>query len=158
MPANEKAPKIIGQAETVSFPEIDLESIAARIDTGARTSTIWASHTEIIADKLHTILLDDVKGYKGIPVVFDEFERIAVASSNGHIQHRFMVRILVSIKGKRIRARFTLADRSTQVYPVLIGRNILRGKFLVDVKKGRSMHDEDKKRWTELQATLGEEA
>lgn len=158
MSANEKAPKIIGQAEKVSFPEIDLDSIAARIDTGARTSTIWASHTEIIDGELHTILLDDVKGYRGIPVVFDEFERIAVASSNGHVQHRFLVRILVSIKGKKIRARFTLADRSTQVYPVLIGRNVLRGKFLVDVNKGRLMKNEDKERWNELQATLGDQS
>ena len=33
-------------------------------------------------------------------------------------------------------ATFTLADRSTQVYPVLIGRATLNGKFIVDVQKG----------------------
>ena len=45
-----------------------------------------------------------------------------------------MIKMLVIISGKKIRARFTLANRSTQKYPVLVGRNILRRKFVVDVK------------------------
>ena len=52
---------------------------------------------------------------------------------------RYKVKIPVVVKGRKIKANFTLADRSAQVYPVLVGRNILRGKFVVDVKGGATL-------------------
>lgn len=152
--ADAKKPKIIGRAEEIAFPEIAIERVHARIDTGARTSSLWASRTEIIDDDLHVTLFD---GDEARQLIFDEFERVAVASSNGHVQHRFKVRLLVKLKGKKIRAWFTLADRSTQVYPVLIGRNVLLGKFIVDVTKGKALTQAEKQRSERLQATLNEQ-
>ena len=152
--ADAKKPKIIGRAEVVAFPEVAIERVHARIDTGARTSSLWASRTEIIDDDLHVTLFD---GDEARQLVFDEFERVAVASSNGHIQHRFKVRLLVKLKGKKIRAWFTLADRSTQVYPELIGRNVLLGKFIVDVTQGKALTLAEKQRSESLQATLNEQ-
>ena len=73
-----------------------------------------------------------------------------VASSNGAVQRRYAVRLLVKIKGKKIRGYFTLADRSQQAYPVLIGRNILRGKFLVDVESGHPDIKAERRRRTQL--------
>jgi hypothetical protein len=155
MTADKKQPKIIGRAEVVSFPEIGIEKVHARIDTGATTSSIWASYAEVIDDELHVILFDERDDLqKSQPLVFDEFERIAVASSTGHVQHRFKVRMLLKLKGKKIRAQFTLADRSTQVYPVLIGRNVLRGKFVVDVTQGKALLRAEKERSVHLQSTV----
>lgn len=151
MPEEKK--KVIGRAEIVSFPELGVQDVHARIDTGAKTSSLWASHAEIIDDDLHVTLFE---GRDAVQLTFDEFQRVAVASSNGHIQHRFKVRILVKIKGKKIRAWFTLADRSTQVYPVLIGRNVLLGKFIVDVKKGTALKQAEYEQSQKLQATLNE--
>lgn len=145
--------KIIGRAEVITFPEVNVHGVHARIDTGAKTSSLWASRTEIVDDDLHVTLFD---GDSAKDVVFDEFERVAVASSNGHIQHRFKVRLLVKIKSKKIRAWFTLADRSTQVYPVLIGRNVLLGKFIVDVKKGAILKQAEDEHSQRLQATINE--
>lgn len=150
---SEKIKKVIGRAEIISFPEVAVEAVHARIDTGAKTSSLWASHTEIIDDDLHVTLFE---GEQARNLVFDEFERVAVASSNGHVQHRFKVRLLVKLKGKKVRAWFTLADRSTQVYPVLIGRNILLGKFVVDVKKGSSLKREEQEQSERLQSTINE--
>ena len=65
--------------------------------------------------------------------------------------------MLVVVKGKKIRATFTIANRASQVYPVLIGRNILRGKFVVDVKKGKKLASLERQRITQLQSTLQEE-
>jgi hypothetical protein len=54
-------------------------------------------------------------------------------------------------------ATFTLADRSSQVYPVLIGRATLRGKFIVDVQMGSPLREEEEKRSMELQKGVIEE-
>ena len=147
---------IIGRVERVSFPEIIQDSLHARVDTGAQTSSIWAKATEKNGE-LHVVFFGpEHPAYSGKVIVYKEFTDVIVASSTGHTQHRYKVRILININGRLIRARFTLADRSTQVYPVLIGRNILKGKFVVDVDKGHPLITEEKKRSKKLQAKLEE--
>jgi hypothetical protein len=82
-----------------------------------------------------------------------DFEQVVVASSIGAEQARYKVNMLVKIRGKKIRTSFTLADRSQQAYPVLIGRNALRGKFLVDVQSGKPDYTAEKQRSAKLQET-----
>lgn len=127
--------QIIGSVEKVSLPDLGIANIPSRIDTGAGLSAIWASDIREVADKLHFKLFD--KGhplFTGESIIYDKFETRQVRSSNGTQEERYMVRIAVRLGGRRVLARFTLANRSTQKYPVLIGRNILRGKFIVDTK------------------------
>lgn len=150
--ATEEPKKIIGRVEKVSFPELGIGTLHARIDTGAQTSAIWASKTEVIDGRLGVIFF--AKGhpqYTGETQYFEEFSRGMVASSNGQSESRYKVKMLMTIAGKRIRARLTLADRSTQVYPVLVGRNVLRGKFIVDVKVGEPLIEVEKARSRKLQ-------
>ena len=126
---------VIGGVEEVSFPELGIDTLHARIDTGAQTSAIWAASVVLENGRLKVVFLGPEHPlYTGEAVYFNDFVETVVASSNGHTETRFKVRTVVRLAGKRIRARLTLADRSTQKYPVLIGRNVLRGKFLVDVK------------------------
>jgi Putative ATP-dependant zinc protease len=110
---------------------------------------------EVKNDQLEVIFF--AKGhpeYTGKAFYFDEFSHGMVASSNGQAEARYKVRTIIRIGGKRIRARLTLADRSTQTYPVLIGRNVLRGKFIVDVKAGEPLIQAEKQRSKSLQSTL----
>ncbi len=145
--------KTIGRAEIISFPELGLEGVPARIDTGAKTSSIWASNVTLKGETLHvTFLGDTADAFIGQEVTFTEFEQAVVASSIGEPQQRYKVRLLVRIKGRKVRAWFTLADRSAQVYPVLIGRNVLMGKFVVDVIKGSALREEEQERSEQLQS------
>jgi hypothetical protein len=41
-----------------------------------------------------------------------------------------------------------------QVYPVLIGRNVLRGKFIVDVKRGKPLIHQERLRSMRLRQRL----
>lgn len=151
----EKQKKVIGRAEVVSFPELGLEDIHARIDTGAKTSAIWASQAHVSDGVLHVIFFaEESNHYIAKTFRFEDFETVAVASSNGHIQKRFKVKLLIKIKGRKVRAWFTLADRSSQVYPVLIGRNVLLGKFVVDVKRGQPMTEAELQRSADLQSRI----
>lgn len=149
--------KHIGRSDTVALPELAMENIYSRIDTGARTSAIWVSQAKEHDGVLKVIFFGPQSAhYTGKIIEFKEFDKIAVATSIGHVQIRYKIRLLVKLKGKKIRAWFTLADRSTQVYPMLIGRNVLMGKFIVDVQKGRILKQEEEKRIKSLDAIARE--
>jgi hypothetical protein len=147
--------KIIGKAEQVDFAELGFEGIHARIDTGAKTSSIWASKIRHENTALVVVFFGGSSAaYTGEEVRFDQYDTTVVSTSTGETQRRYKVRLLIKIRGKKVRAWFTLADRSMQVYPVLIGRNVLQGKFVVDVKKGRSLKDAEYERTKSLRTKL----
>lgn len=145
--------QMIGRAEPVSFPEIGIETTAARIDTGAKTSSIWATAS---VDESGRLKVEFFAGDKetGGPFVhyYDDYQTIVVASSNGHSERRYRIQLLVVLAGRRIRAKFTLANRSTQVYPVLVGRNVLHRKFIVDVELGSPLVEKERQRSITLQS------
>jgi hypothetical protein len=152
---SEQDKKVIGRAELVTFTELEVADVPARVDTGAKTSAVWASSVHVQDDLLEVVLFDPSSDhYTGKTLQFKQFEPVIVASSSGHTQQRYKIRLLVRIKGKKVRAWFTLADRSSQVYPVLIGRNVLLGKFVVDVKKGKPLTTAERERSAQLQSEI----
>lgn len=148
MTVHKKPVQIIGRAEPVSFVELGGRGVHARIDTGARTSAIWGE-AEIMHDGRLKVTFFADESAVGI---FDHFDTMVVAPSNGVPDERYVVELAVRLAGRRVRARFTIANRSTQVYPVLIGRNVLRGKFIVDVRAGKALIGAENKRIRELQS------
>lgn len=148
---------IIGRAENVAFPEHGFRGVPARIDTGARTAAVWASDVRVEDGVLSFVFFGPESPlYTGERVIFKEYDQQVVASSNGMTEQRYRVKLLVSLGGRKIRASFTLANRATQVYPVLVGRNVLLGKFIVDVKKGKPQRQAEKRRIADLQSELKE--
>lgn len=129
--------EMIGRAEQVKLPGLIEDGFRARIDTGATISSLWVSDIRAEEDGLYCKLFG--KGhplYTGQDVHFSEYSTRLVRSSNGHEEMRYQVVVVLAIKGRRIRARVTLADRSGQIYPMLVGRNALRNKFIVHVADG----------------------
>lgn len=152
---NKQDTSSLGQAELVDFPDQKISSVPARIDTGARTSSVWASNIRLEGDVLIFSLFGEGSDfYTGNEIRVTEFDETVVASSNGKAEVRFKVALPLRLSGRRIKASFTLADRSTQVYPVLIGRSTLRGKFVVDVKAGTVLKRQEKARTAELKKLL----
>jgi hypothetical protein len=148
---------IIGQAEQVYLPEIGNVMLHARIDTGARTSSIWAqAYKDKNGELLVTFFNENSNHYTGEVYRIKNYSETVVASSNGQTEARYKIKLLVVLAGRKIRANFTLADRSTQVYPMLIGRNVLRGKYLVDVKQGSRLVKEEKARSKKLKTLMEE--
>lgn len=145
----------IGRAEEVVFVTNQSKAVPARVDTGAKTSAVWATNIIEKDNTLHFVLFDTLSPfYTGKIMTSHDYGVKVVASSNGHTQERYAVKLLIEIGGKRIRATFTLADRSLQVYPVLIGRNVLRGKFIVDVKRGKPLIHQERLRSQKLRQLL----
>ena len=127
---------ILGRTEAIILPDIAESTTYARIDTGAKTSAIWVSSCTLTKDGLDVVFFGQGSPlYSGKTMRFAEYGQTIVASSIGKAQQRYKIRLRIVVGGRKIRAWFTLADRSTQVYPVLIGRNVLHGKFMVDVTR-----------------------
>lgn len=151
----EKPKKIIGRADLIDLPEQGFFGVPAKVDTGAKTSAIWATNDyERDGGLAFTLFAPSSPLYTGEEHFVTDFQRVVVASSIGAEESRYKVTLLIKIRGKKIRASFTLADRSQQAYPVLIGRNALRGKFLVDVQSGKPDRYAEKQRSDQLQGEL----
>jgi hypothetical protein len=143
---------VIGRVEKVKFPELGVV-LHARIDTGAQTSSVGVVSAVESKKGLEVIFAGD-SADTTVTKTFRHYERVVVASSMGHLQTRYKVILPIVMRGRRIRATFTLADRSTQVYPVLIGRRALNRKFIVDVSMGSPLKNIEQQRSEALQAKV----
>lgn len=141
--------KIIGRAERISLPSLNVSGVPAKIDTGADSSSIWCSHIKLVGGKLECVFFgEESEYYTGRIYTFKkgEFDITRISNSFGRKEIRYKLQLPIKVRGRLIKATFTLADRSSKLYPVLIGRSTLRGKFLVDAAKGRPLKDEERKR------------
>ena len=145
-----KEKTIIGRAEKVLFPALGIAP-HARIDTGAKTSSIGIKSATETSSGLEVVFFDGVTRH-----LFRHYDRVVISSSMGHQQVRYKVRLTVEIKSRRILTSFTLANRDSQVYPLLIGRNTLFKKFIVDVECGNILKDAEKERSRQLQSQTSE--
>lgn len=130
---------IIGRAEKINLRDFDLANIPAKVDTGADSSSLWVSNVVEKADGLYFVLFDPSSPhYTGVVQHFTkpDYSQIRVSNSFGHKERRYKVKLRISVKGRNVRATFTLSDRSLKTYPILLGRRLLHGKFLVDVTSG----------------------
>jgi len=131
--AERPLPLVVGWRELVSLPELGLTGIPAKIDTGARTSSLYAN------------VLDDFvrDGERFVRFAVDwggerhfceaiHVDLRGITSSNGDKQTRFVIKTPLTIGKLRFRAEISLADRSQMQFPMLIGRSALRRRMVVD--------------------------
>lgn len=123
----------VGIVELVSFPDDSIQSVPAKVDTGADSSAIWASAISELDGQLSFRLFDKTSPfYTGKLHSSDDYSVISVKNSFGKSELRYKVKLRLRVGGKTIRAKCTLANRAHNKYPVLIGRKTLHGKFVVD--------------------------
>lgn len=69
-----------------------------------------------------------------------DFTQRVIRNSFGVAEKRYVIRTRIVLFGRVIRAEFTLADRERMRYPVLLGRKLLRNRFIVDVTQKNLSH------------------
>lgn len=121
--------KIIGRREMVNFPQLNLFNIEAKIDTGAYTSSIHCKEIQLTNNELH-VKFDDNSLH-----VFKEFKNKKIKNSFGETEERYVIKTLIHIARKKIYTTISLSDRANMRYSVLIGRRLLKSKFIVDVNQ-----------------------
>lgn len=126
--------KIIGRVDIVDFPKLDLKQVSVKIDTGAYTSAIHCSNiTEKDNQLICTFESKGHPNFKSEQVVFENYTLTDVKSSNGFKENRYKIKTEVIFFGKTYKINLTLSTRDDMKFPVLIGRQFLSNKFLVDV-------------------------
>ena len=127
---------LIGWREWVSLPDVGIPWIKAKVDTGARSSSLHAQHIrEFERDGVPWVRFD-VRPWQGahelVPVELPVFDRRDVRSSSGHAQSRLVVLLDLVLVGRRVTAEVTLSNRSEMGFRMLIGREALRQGFTID--------------------------
>lgn len=148
---------IIGRAEKAALVDLGLKKVPVKIDTGADASSIWAHVVEKRGNDLYVIFFGEgSEFYSGKEHVFQkgEYSITRIASSFGHREIRYKIKLRIKLKGRIIKGTFTLSDRSQKLYPILIGRSLLHKKFLVDVAKGSPLREAEQERAKKLRQEL----
>lgn len=128
--------QILGRSDRVDLPGLGLYNIHAKIDTGAFTSSLHCSRAEVINGQLEFVLLDDEHPeFTGMKFVSREFTEREIKNSFGVAEKRYVIITTVKIFSEQISAEFSLSDRDELRFPILLGRKILRDRYLIDVTK-----------------------
>lgn len=128
---------IIGRSERLNFVDLEIHGVPAKVDSGAYRSAVHASDI-VEKDGIVTFTLfgnHPVCGQMAQRLSTDEFQVVRVANSFGHEEERYDVRFKVKLGPKIFTAKFTLADRSKKIYPILLGRTMLNRRFLIDTNE-----------------------
>lgn len=132
---------IIGRREWARFPELKIGKIEVRVDTGARTSSIHGTDAEEFEKDGEQWVRFNFNEYKGLEAPL--WKQKYVRSSNGKSQHRYFIRTTIRFaNGQEHPISISLTCRGKMTYPVLLGRRLLSGKFLVDSGKSFLLGDD----------------
>jgi hypothetical protein len=133
-----KPKKVIGRREKIDLPDLELSGLEAKIDTGAYTSAIHCEGIELIEEEGRIKISFHIAPPRNQGVTARIFKTEAftiknIRSSFGQTERRYVIRTRVRIGKRLVRAEFSLSDRTEMRYPVLLGRKLLKHRFIVDV-------------------------
>lgn len=125
--------RIIGRSERVWFPAWNIAAVNARVDTGAMSSSLHAEHIEVFEKDGEEWVRFWFDGHSDEVVETKVVKDKKVRSSNGTIQHRYYVQAeMFFADGSSYEILLSLANRTAMKHPMLLGRRLLNGKFIVD--------------------------
>lgn len=132
---------VIGWREWLAVPTLGIERIKAKIDSGARTSAIHAFGVRTFMDRGAPHVAFEVHPEQrrrrgAIDCIAEIRDERMVKSSTGHQQRRIVIQVEVSLAGVTWPIEVSLADRDRMGFRMLLGREAVKGRFLIDA--GRS--------------------
>ena len=135
--SKEPAKVIAGWVEKVRI-EDQLYDIKAKLDTGAKTSSIHA--TDVTPFKKDgkrwakfTLILTDSYGNKHkLKLEKPRLRKANIKNNDGEHDQRYVVNLDLCFNGRKYETEFTLADRSEYIYDILLGRQFLKKVAIID--------------------------
>lgn len=130
---------IIGRAEIIDLPELGMYNIEAKIDTGAETSVLHCEDFKVTEKNDKRFITCHIKPHleddEILTITFPVHRERVVKSSFGQTETRHIFLTKIRMFNQLFDIKLSLRDRSSMSYPMLLGRNFISGKFLVDVSK-----------------------
>ena len=154
---HDKELAMVGWREWVGLPDLGVESLKCKVDTGARTSALHAfsvepfmrDGAEWVRFGVHPHQHDvETEVWCEAPVI----DRREVTDSGGNITERYFIKTDVVVGAARYAIELSLTSRDTMMFRMLLGREALRGRFYVNSEASYLQMSEQQSTRT---ATLG---
>lgn len=129
-------PLTLGWREWLALPVLGIGAIKAKLDTGARTSSLSVVSVEPFErdGHLHVRFLVRPRRRSERTVACEApiVDRRPVTDSGGHTRERWFIRTGIVLAGRRFETDINLTDRRAMLFPLLLGRSALGGRFRID--------------------------
>lgn len=127
----------VGWREMLSLPNLGIDKIKAKIDTGARTSCLHAFKVESFhkGDTLWVrFWIHPIQHNSEVEVVCEAkvMDERTVRDSGGHEESRYVIESEVNIGGQQWPIEITLTNRENMAFRMLLGRTAMNNRIVVD--------------------------
>tara|TARA_R110002049_G_scaffold305515_1_gene502351 strand:- start:126829 stop:128196 length:1368 start_codon:yes stop_codon:yes gene_type:complete len=138
--------ELIGSEEWCVFKDLGVPAIKARIDSGAKTSSIQATNIKIHSKNAQEWVKFDVNPLQenrsiAIPCEAKLVDRRMVKSSSGISEERLVIKTPVTLGDSVFDIELTLANRDTMEFRMLLGREAINGRYLVNPAETYKIQD-----------------
>jgi hypothetical protein len=145
-----KNPTIIGFREWISLPALHLTALKAKIDTGAKTSSLHAFGIKLVKRGGKTYVKFNVHPIQNnldlvVACAAPLIDRRVVTDSGGHKELRYVINTTIHIGGVKKVIELTLTNRETMKYRMLLGREALK-QFYIDPSQSYLLKKNQKQR------------
>jgi ribosomal protein S6--L-glutamate ligase len=128
---------IIGSEEWCVFGTLGIPAIKARVDSGAKTSSIQAANAKVFGrggQEYVKFEINPLQDNRSINIQCEAklVDRRTVKSSSGIAEERFVIKTPVIIGADTFDIELTLANRDTMEFRMLLGREALNGRYMVN--------------------------
>ncbi len=154
---------LVGWKEYLDLPELGILRLKAKVDTGARTSTLHVDRIEVLdvfpdgSEWVEISLRPDRRcPERQVTARAKVLRRMRVTDSGGHREVRPVIETEMVLGPVRKRILLTLADRSGMLFRMILGRKALEGDFHVDVASKYRMRRWHRRRLSPARPADGE--
>lgn len=129
--------QIIGCEEWCTFEELGIPAIKARVDSGAKTSSLQANNIKVFHKNLEPWVQFEVNPLQdnrsiSIQCKSPIYDTRIIKSSSGIAEERIVIKKAVTVGNETFEIELNLASRETMEYRMLLGREAINGRFLVN--------------------------
>ena len=127
----------IGSREYCSLPELGIELIKAKVDSGAKTTALHADNLTKFSKNDENWVKFSLHPLKSKPELLVEceaklIEKRVIKSSNGTKEERFVIETQLLLGNSSYPIEITLTNRKLMGFQMLLGRQALSERFLID--------------------------
>ena len=127
---------IVGWREWAALPGLGIGAIKAKLDSGARTSSLHVESIESYFDRGARFVQFQVRlrraAARAMACRAAVVDRRRVTDSGGHRDERWFVMVEAELARQRFEMEMNLTDRGAMLFPLLLGRSAVAGRFRID--------------------------
>jgi hypothetical protein len=132
--------RTVGWREWASLPDLGVRAVKAKLDTGARSSTLHVSTLEVVPSLRGPVVRFTVLPHQRDPSLavraqapLAELREVPVRT--GEVERRPVIRTRLAVAGSIYRIELSLTQRDDLGFRMVLGRRALRRRFLIDPER-----------------------